>query len=1423
MRTRNKKKASALIVAVGLLAVLSAMAFTYVTIMRMEIEASVVSKTSTQTAMLDQWALQGIVDHLTRAPYEGAMYTPVDWAGERWHTRPIIADLTSVIYGKQCCDDTTCYSPALPLGGCLSVSQMLPGKGTFTIDARIIDCGSQVNLMDGDPLKEGKSWVDRKIRLLTGIPFAIDFARDENDIDQIKPMPRYRNTYRLTAVQADFLARKIQEASLNGEPITTKEHIFQLILKNKGTFEAFDCDRDAPRRKLTGRDGVDTLSDFFNGKKDAAGNTLTVGFKDFITLNSYIDEKVMDANTWKRARRAPINVNTASSFVLRNVFSGLQSTENAGITDKDARLLTDYIVAYRTPAAYLTTELRRKQERLIDLINDCMKVNATINTADPKSSDELPAHVARLAQMLANPEFPSFDELRSKPDLKCGFQGQAIEKFELIRQLYSLHNRYNCNDRRFKYVRADGSLEFSAIPLAPTDVLRLDANRNPDDLLELGAATAPNRGRPKLYCQLPRPFTTWAQFDAFLKVIVYGADTGKLPDMDAFRMPEGRRKARLIMANCNPNTNYSRTPLMNTMAIWTCGKDDVRSNTETTELCFSSYGRFEAELQVSSFSPVIWREGVSMKVTRRREENKTDPDSFQTIDDMRNIYVARASAPFNAFVDKNLPPDPQARCFFLDNDNKLQIDKAFKVTAGQLPLRTLRGSPYTPDRLSFFNNRGELIGSYAIYDYITDRYSKRGMLVLDRPIAPVFPTRDTRDVDGSEDPDWQWKRLDDPGRTCLLLDANIFPKTAIAGWAIERPQSVKKYTSVFNFAEVIKIDTQQDFVRGNADWNKETDKTVTFMPNQRFESGTPVNILPRDGSILAKTRSWTDNLRAFPIPDNSALYFSLPFDVADSVKPNNGSGDGSGDVGRVFVGNVYATGYKIGRPRPTDSGLKFPFYTFFPNEEKGKPIEFTVGMWVSFNDKPGGGQKAPIFYYETTNPAANVKTTIRLEATPGTIELFLMAEKKGMAPVRLQAAGPDAIQIGDWLTGEWHYVGFAFSENYKGTGQAQAQLFSTKLVDKRDHYEQIMEVKDSPRPDPENVPLPLYEDAGGSDRVNFGGDATDAIVDDIIVLKGYFLPEEKPSENKMVRRFLANPTTYLMAPISLNDSLDGTEAQFVEYGTVSWTEYMPANYLARGPLDETKMRTPQPGRLADARIGINYFDPCAFGLERWIEMGRDRWIRPNGVNEDNVNGNDDDGDDRDTDTEKQKPSEDQWKEVRRNPAWLPPIWFGSDYIMAGWGALARIGLNGEGQRIPRRLDREEVNCDRMKNARSVLNHDRREYPNDWVTFYAKEPAVPNDPYVAEEPAYTGYMPLADSAPPIRTFTNEIVNTNKILKVRVNLIGTRGEQRQEEAKEGDLEPAPEYVNDASPWVDDITITFFPPLNVYYWRQASDINE
>ncbi|HUW30351.1 MAG TPA: hypothetical protein VM223_01930 [Planctomycetota bacterium] len=1360
MRTMNREKASALIVAVGLLAVLSAMAFTFVTIMRLEIEASVVSKMSAQTNLLDQWALQSVVDRLARDPYEGAMYTPIDWAGEKWYTRPLIAALAGG-------EDPTRYSPAMPLGGCLSFCQMLPGRGTFTVDARIIDCASQINLVDGDPKDEGTAWVDRKVRLLTGLPFAIDFQRDEESAEKLKPIPQYRNTYRLTLTQADLLVRKIQQSYQDDIPITTEEQVFQIILKYKDQFGSFDTDSGQPRRKMT----IDTLSDFFSGKRDAAGNTVIIGFKDFITINSWIDERVMDATGWKRARRAPVNINTASSWVIRNVLRGLHSSEGASITDEDARALADYIVAYRTPAVYLTTTLRAKQDQLIDAINHSLSTNVDISAADPRNLSELQGHVCRMAQLLANPEFPKALGNEFPDDCDRG-----VRKFELVKQLDTLHNWI---DRPPYHLTAGCDNPIGAQPDRFRELHRLRLLRE-DSLGD-------NERRPRLYTQLPRPFMTWEQFDAFLKVYVYGIMNGKIRDSAAGSFAPsvdvGRLKARLIMANCNPNSNYSRTPLQNCIATWNCGKDKISSNTETTEFCFSSFGKFETEMQVSSYSQVLSREYATDK--SEKEGESITKDNLAIVNDVRNRNVTDDCAlPYMIFTSDDIPADPAGRCFFFDSERRLSLDKAAKETPGNVRLRTVRGTPYTPDRLSFYNQHGELVGAWSIYEYVTNRdkrigTNKRwGMLVLDRPISPVFSGYGTN----SADPFY----LDEDSRICLLRrmpfpgpepqkpPVMVWPKTAVKMWAIERPQSVKKWSAVCSFAEVIRIDTQENFVQGRPAWNEKGDQSLTFMPNQAFQTQPSPGVLSRDGSVMLKTRSLDENLSIFNIPADETPYFTLPFDYSETVKPGGGSaGEGSGDTGDVYQGDIYPIGYKIGPPRPGDAGLSFPIYTLFPEEKTGDPdpIEFTIGMWICLNEKPDRNTTAQILVYATNNPDAKVQTTINLDIKQGSIELFLMAEKDKM-PIKLHAQGTDAISIAEWLPGEWHYIGFAFSEDYRRQGQAQVQMFATKLVDNHDHYKQVLEVKQSPATDPVSQPLRLYEDAGGGDPVKFGGEAINAVVDDIVVLRGYILPEQDEDHGILLRRFYPDADSSKhnrasMAAISLDDYLDGTEAQSVEYGTVSWTEHMPARKLPRGTVREDKMKKTEPGQWSDASITVN-----------GVVAGRDRWVRPSKADEK-------------TDSDKKKVDKE-----RRNPAWQCSVWFANDYLMAGFGCLARFGLNGEGQRI---------------SPHTVRDAEGR--PTDWVCY---NPAQ-------TEPSYTGYMKMSDWDPPIKTFVNSMADTKSEAHVTVSLIGPRGDMDDGDEPDPEFETNPEYVNYESPWVDDITVTFFPPLNVYYWRQASDAGE
>ena len=595
MKTINRKKASALLVAVGLLAVLSAMAFTFVTVMKIEMEVSVATKTTTQTVMLDQWAVQQVVDKLIRAPYQGAMYTPVDWAGEEWYTRPLIIG-----------------SPVMPTGCSMSFSAVLAGKGTFTIDARTIDGSSQINLTDFH--YDDDDACDRKIRLLSALPFGTNTAG----------MPKPILGEEGARVLVDTL-REIQEDPF-GE-LLTKEMLLQKIM-HKNEFKKLCKDAEA------GYSPAQRVALYYLGESDSAGNVSRVGFKDFITLHSYVDERMLNTDLSKieniyHQPRAPININTASSWTLEGVFGPMWSYDKnawepsivsteATITRDDTKTLVDYIIAYRTPWRYLSDEavtgrgdsMREKQERLIGWISNCL--------TDPDDPDDPDP----------DPDDDTGDDYEPDPG-------------------------------------ANGATAHDALEAQLRRLAHLLTNHTPDGAVE---------------DYLPRPFASWAQFDAFLKLLVYNGWGGSIT--------EGRKKARAIMANCNPKVTHSDQPLRTDCVQWNCGKDKLEK--ATTELCFGSYGVFEIEIIVGQTSVV------------QAGALDAGPNPAAAVD-----FFGASRTSYDAFTTRNLDTEK---------------------------VRTIKDSVYAPDRLCFFNGEREMIMMRSLYNTIKGSSNK---VVLDRDVGPL--------------------------------------------------------------------------------------------------------------------------------------------------------------------------------------------------------------------------------------------------------------------------------------------------------------------------------------------------------------------------------------------------------------------------------------------------------------------------------------------------------------------------------------------------------------------------------------------------------------------------------------------------------------------------------------------------------------
>ena len=1334
MKKNIAQKASALIVAVGLLAVLSAMAFTFVTVMRVEIDASVANRIGTQTGMLDQWALQRVVDRLARDPYEGAMFTPVDWAGEEWYSRPLITQFTGMNGSR--------HTPALPLGNVMSFSsQEMSGKGVFAIDARVIDTASQISLVDGNledsDLRE--TWIKWKKRMLTGMPFAIDYERKASDKQfEIFPVPRYKCTYYLKPDQAEAIAREVytnmSTTSGTDGQIRNKDQLLKLLLNRREDFRSFDMEAPIDKDREP-RISDELLSDFYNGRKDEAGNPLTIGFKDFITLDSWIDEgtQLCSDTEWIPWRRAPININTASSWTIRNILFGLKSKEGGDIRKEDAEALADYIVAFRTPAAYLTIELRKKQMQLAKFIRKCEEMAPPDGAVvpDPVTGDELKGHVVRLAHLLINPEY-----------------ADRNEDNEILKQF----------DEADIKAKEDWPKDREVIRLYPQSKEGIEFNK-------------------RIYTELPRPFASWSEFDGFLKVIVYAASTSEsgLENISSFALPAGRTKARLIMANANPNTNFSLQAPRNSFGMWNCGKDNVVADTTTTEFCFGSFGKFEMDLNVSKSSVVITRNADKIDEPENKEItiDRQKADSFQTKGLIKQVDFASLS---NLCILNDPPPID-----FDDGKNEYGPFNVFRhIAILDTPLRTIRKSGASPDRLCFYNLNGELIGAWSIYDSAPGGATagkKWGELYLDRPLSPVFsavhdPNPLSRweraqlltGIDLVDKQDDKIRKLDPPpqgheDRKHICIGCARYPRVHVGSWAIERLESMKKWSAVVSFAEAVRLSTQENLVEGLENkWNTPEGK-VLFLPNQRFKQ-SPKGIMGSDGSIMLMTSTPDDDAQGLNTTGTSTIAsdfsYKQPFDFTDEINLEPGD-RGIGSTNNIYnEGCVTPFGYKIG-PKSEGNTLKYPISTVFPPELTKK---FCVGMWLCFTERPTTTKVMPILTY-TSPPASSLQSTIKFQvAADGALELLLSATKKGSVPKTLKVEGGASV-LG-WRVGEWHYVGFSFSETETDKA-SHATIFATVLTENGEKMDQTVDaMKAATLVGPNEKPLHLYGDIGANDppRVAFGGEGISAIIDNIQVLGGKYVNVATAKESfKNVRRFKATPCIYAMDDRSFGNLLHsktGT-SQDIELGTMAWTEQMPGKYLPQGKFNSKLEKDPEYGRWADVRVTVNKH-----------MGGADRTLR---------------GDKKD------EPP---------NAAWQRSIWFPHDYLVAGGNFLARIGLRGEGQRI----------------AEGLINNEKKTTKlSDYV--YARGDYL-------ELPSYTGHFKDIDREQVAGSCMNDSSNTSSALQVAVKLIGPSGQWGKENADDtSDAEDT--NMNFDSPCVDDVTITYFPPLNVRYWKQATTISE
>ena len=967
MQRTDPRKGTALVVAVGLLAVLSAMAFTFVTVMKVEMEVSSAQKTSVQTGMLDQWAVQAIVDHLTREPLEGAMYTPVDWAGEEWCNRLLIQD-----------------SPFMPDGGMMSFAVALEGKGNFTIVARTLDCSSMVNLADAEDITSNEKWDKwkmRKISLLRFLPF--DTEKDE-------PLGEAKADELLEAV------REIRRGNRGGETsIPTKESLLPYLMASR------------PFRKLasdptSGYSPEEAVALLFLGERGPGGDITRVGFKDFITLDSHVDSRMLDITLTNPHRRAPININTAPSWLLKGLLVGIASNEGVTIEVDDAEELTDYILAYRTPKKFLPpklkSDLRSKQDDLVNWIKAFTDNPASDDTfpPDPTSENDLKAQLERLAHLLINPEF---DVL--------------IEQMEGL----GLNPQY----------------------LKPKNL--------------------PDKDTYNKSSRLPRPFASWAQFDAFLKLLVY---KGKLGG----DITVGRKKARAIMANCNPNTSHSVQPIRNGIAQWNCGKDKL--GRATTEFCFGSFGRFEIEMIVGRVRKVAG--GTPLAIPNFPGDRL---DTFQGAG--------------------------------------IQIDK----------LRTIDGSVYAPDRLSFYRE-SKLLMTRSI-----EHTSGTNTVHLKQEVSPLA---------------WSKPTSDKAGRLSLLIPPT--PPNPPTRWSIERLEATKKWNTVVKFADVIRLDTVADFQNSENENRSGTGSGALYYPKaegKKLESGVDldddkVNPTEKDGSISMRTQA--------PEDDNK-------YHLEDTF--TNGQQTGASEDRPPF-GPVFANGVWI----KWADALKYQsFHDVFPKKPTGKGamLQFAIGMWICLNKDNVNGT----IINTSGVKVGSVKNPIVFKIDDRKLQLDLLGAVggKGGEEIRITGAGSSPISVAGWQPGQWHWIGFTFREAVGDN--SEATIFASYLDTDGD-----LQLKTS-RLGTFGERMFLYDKVSRG-SVAFG--TIDAVVDDILVTTEndrILDPELFMPETRFKKGSYKSPKTVLSL-------LDDEKETPVEFGTISWTQSLTTSFLPAGKrkFDEKK-------------------------------------------------------------------------------------------------------------------------------------------------------------------------------------------------------------------------------------------------------------
>jgi len=1196
MKNRKTNKASALVVAVGMLAVLSAMAFTFVTLMRVEMDAGTSMQTMSQTQLLDNWALQRVVDRLIRTKCEGAMYTPVDWAGEEWYTRPLIKG-----------------SASFPLGSVMAFSEEFYGKGSYTIEARIIDCSSQINLSwatDGDAVK-------RIARLLACIPFRMDHAWNRDcklikvtDPDGLKTLGMKYNgdpNGFLTQSELEEIVKTIAKLKTENK-LASKESILDVLIDNDRLKSQIQS--TVP---MTQQERQEKIAELFLGKRDMGGNILTVGWKDFITLDSWIDPNTVTPGLANQPR-APININTAPIWTLAAVF-------NTGQSESDwntAWALAEKVVAYRTPKAYLPAKLRIYQDQMIERIalytdEKFSSTQAAIDKenedyhSDPVTEEQAKTQLNRIAHLLLN---PSAETLKK--------QWEEIEPG----------------------------------PIDDEDLSADDIGESYDDM------------------RLPRPFASWAQFDAFLKYLaVEGPDEGVFTDAS---FSSRREKAQAIMANCNPNTNYSRQPVRNLCTMWHCGKDQLSSQSATTELCFSTFGRYEAELVVGKG---------------------------------RVILAATFNGPKSPFSDDN-------------------YDELIAKDLDPTKIRTIAGSAFAPDRLYLYREDGKK------YEIMTTRS------VLD---ARTSPNR-------------------------ILLDRTVpeaIAKNTIR-WEIQRLESIKKWNSIFKFADVVRIDNVADFWQSSQTTGVGDNALFFPQPDQKKQGISDSSDFTRDGAISMDTieleRDELGNVK-----DSSVhLYETFVNGVPQEGLLENTSGSVYAD-GRVFGSGIWLKSHLDGK-----LPIKFGFIDgpqrrgFFKNLKGTADKEVTVSMWICFNSDQTNG---------TILEAAG-KEFISAPVRFSIVGNQLKAEFSGQPDAKTGAGGGklavEGISTKDWRAGRWYWIGFSYRETHQSSGggieRGEAVLFAAAAKENygsgdghsmsKPIYE--MELKVEQKTLPEGSTITLYSSTQDLKTSYVAMGPANVIVDEITVRHRFYNSEAAVKGIMPVSRYKRfhdsgqaaggelRPVEYESPRFSLGYPDDVT----VTYGTIAWTEHMTARSL----------RPQSPSGDSDVILGRHIdFSDATIELWRSRAVGAGESI---GYSVGSINFKAEDN-------------------VKYDPLHEIPVWFGNEELNAGFDKVARIGRRGEGQRIAAPAEGDKPDTEKIRNG--TVRWTGKIKGSD---YYKNVDGTGSD-------RFTVRVSLAGPGDdPMKTYTNK----NQI--------------------SADVE---------SPYIDDITITFFTPAQILYWRTSTDVVE